>query len=148
MHQKTEWVIIYFEKNIVSEKWSLEKSLSSLIRRVTQLPSSAIFFSISAVKCFQHRLANIRKFQHELNVKYIVYILLSFINGIRCTILQRVNGKCRKLSCKNFYAFSKTCYFHSTVLAVGQSDYPRTPQDYPGRSRTALFVYSLYYMSV
>ena len=30
----------------------------------------------------------------------------------------------------------------------GQSDYPRTPQDTPGHSRTALFVCSIYYMSV
>ena len=31
---------LFILKNIVSEKWSLEKSLSSLIRRVKQLPSS------------------------------------------------------------------------------------------------------------
>ena len=58
---------LFVLKTIVSEKWSLEKSLSGLIRRVIQLPSSA-FFSISVVKCFQDRLPKIRRFQHELTV--------------------------------------------------------------------------------
>ena len=35
---------VYLVKNIAREKWSLEKSLSSLIRRVIQLPSAAEFF--------------------------------------------------------------------------------------------------------
>ena len=48
------------------------KSLSNLIRRVIQLPSSAVFFSISVVICFQHRLPKIRKFQRELTAKIIV----------------------------------------------------------------------------
>ena len=45
--------------NSVSKKWSLEKSSCSLIRGVIQLPSFAIFFSISVVKCFQHKLSKI-----------------------------------------------------------------------------------------
>ena len=35
---------LFILKNIVSEKWSLERSLSSLIRGVIQSPSSANFF--------------------------------------------------------------------------------------------------------
>ena len=35
---------MFILKNIVHEKKSLEKNLSSLIRRVIQLPSFAIFF--------------------------------------------------------------------------------------------------------
>ena len=37
--------------------------------------------------------------------------------------MQRFNGKSRKLSCKNFHAFSKLCYFQSTVWAVGIGKY-------------------------
>ena len=63
---------LFILKNIVSEKWNLEKkNLSSLTRRVIQLPSSGIF-SISVVKYFQHRLPKIRTFQQELTVKVIV----------------------------------------------------------------------------
>ena len=35
---------LFILNNIVSEQWDLEKSLSSLIRRAIQLPSSAKFF--------------------------------------------------------------------------------------------------------
>ena len=54
------------------------------IRRVIQLPSSAIFFNFHQVQ---------------------------FTNDIRCNILQRFNGKCRKPSCKNFRAFPKHATF-------------------------------------
>ena len=52
---------LFILKNIVSEKWILEKSLSSLIRRV--LPVLLNFF-VSIITSFQHRLPKIRKFQH------------------------------------------------------------------------------------
>ena len=89
----------------------MDKSLSSLIRTVIQLPNPAKFFSISVVKIFQRRLPKIRKFQHD----FIIFIIclnyslnfhhVQFANGIRYIILQRFNGKCRRLSCKNFHAF-------------------------------------------
>ena len=60
------------------------KAYLVLIRRVIQLPSSAIFFNFHQVQ---------------------------FTNDIRCNILQRFNGKCRKPSCKNFRAFPKHATF-------------------------------------
>ena len=35
--------------------------------------------------------------------------------------LQIFNSKCRELSCKNFHAFSKACYFHSTAVGTGNT---------------------------
>ena len=61
---------VFILQNIIREKCSLEKSLSSLIRRVIQIPSSAIF-SISVVKCFQHRLPKFANFNMSL-LKIIV----------------------------------------------------------------------------
>ena len=50
---------------------------------------------------------------------------VQFTNGIRCIILQRFNGKCRKLSSRNFHTYSKTCYMylHSMVWADGTGKY-------------------------
>ena len=42
----------------------------------------------------------------------------------------------------------KNMYQKTRAIGSGQSDYPRTPQHTPGHPRTALFVYSIYYMSV
>ena len=62
---------MFILKNIITEKWSSEKSLSSLIRSVIQLPSFDDL-PISAVPFFQHSLPKIRKIQHALTVKIIV----------------------------------------------------------------------------
>ena len=53
--------------------------MSSPIKRVIPLrvPSSAKF-TISIVNCFQHSISEIRKFQHKLTVKIIVYIFIEF----------------------------------------------------------------------
>ena len=48
---------LFILKNIISEEWSLDKTLPSLIRRVIELPSSC-YFSVSVVECSQHRLPN------------------------------------------------------------------------------------------
>ena len=94
----------------------------SLIRRVIQLRSSDIvFFAISLVKCFQHRLSKLRKFQPELDCENycLNFHQVQITNGIRCSILQNINGQYIKLSCKNVHAFTKICYFLSMVWAVG-----------------------------
>ena len=62
---------LFILNNIVSEIWSLEKRLSSFIKEKYRYPLLRNV-SISVVKCFQHRLPNIRKFQHELSVKFLV----------------------------------------------------------------------------
>ena len=50
-------------KNIVSEKWSLEKNLSSLIRRVIQLTSSAKFFDFC---CLEKNLSSLLRREIQL----------------------------------------------------------------------------------
>ena len=58
---------LFILKNIVSEKWSSEKSSSGQHSFPILLN-----FSNYIVKCFQHRLPKIHKFQHELTVKIMV----------------------------------------------------------------------------
>ena len=84
MHQKTEWLYVYFE-NIVNETLRLEKSVSSLIGRVIQLPISATF-PLAVVKCFQHGLPTVRKFQHDSTVKlFLIFTKFNFPMGYACT---------------------------------------------------------------
>ena len=63
--------------NIVSEKNGVRrKACLVLSEENCSHPVLKKNVSISAVKCFQHRLPSIRKFQHELTVKIIVLIVI------------------------------------------------------------------------
>ena len=81
------------------------------------------FFSISLIKCFRHRLPKKSQVSTNCQSYNLNFHQVQYTNVIRCIILQRFNGKCRKLSCKNFRAFSKICYIHSMVSAVGTGKY-------------------------
>ena len=91
---------IFILKNIVNEKWNLEKSLSNPITNV-MLPSSA------EVECFQHSLPNIRKFRREFTVKRIVQIFIKLNFPMTLYVLFcRLTDKCRKLV-RTFTLFPK-----------------------------------------
>ena len=104
---------LFILKDVVSEKWNLETS-------VIQLLSSAIFF-ISVVKYFQHRLPKFTSFNMSNYQNYSLnFHPMQLTNGIiwDCIILLSFDGKCSRLSSKNFHALFITCFFHSTVWTV------------------------------
>ena len=77
------------------------------------------------MKCSQHRLPKIRKFQNELSVKIIVQSFIKFnlpmtLDALFCKDLMM---NTENYPVRTFTFFSKTCYFHSTVWAAGNGQY-------------------------
>ena len=111
---------MFILKNIVSEKWSLEKSLSSLIRRVIQL--QVLIFAISVVTCFRTVYQKFASFSMSKFQNYSLnFHQFQFSNGVICMILQRFTGKCRKFSCKSFHTFPKRVCPRYVQLVLGNT---------------------------
>ena len=103
---------LFILNNIVSEKWSLGKSLSSLIRRIIQLPSSAkkILFLLLNVFSTGYQIFT------SFNMSYLSKLQsksyqVQFTNGMRCIILQRFNGKCKNSPVRTSKRFPKHVTF-------------------------------------